>query len=106
MKFKGRVGFCQFLPNKPARFGVKNFTLSESSIGYVWDLMVYTGKTGHDPRKRVAYHVVMKLMEGLEGKGYNLFLDNRYSSPQLFIDLENKRILACGTVRAASKGPT
>lgn len=30
VKFKGRVGFCQFLPNKPGRFGVKNFTLSES----------------------------------------------------------------------------
>jgi len=36
VKFKGRVSFRQFLPNKPGRFGVKNFTLSESSSGYVW----------------------------------------------------------------------
>lgn len=64
--------------------------------------MVYTGKTGH--QKGVAYHVVMKLMEGLEVKGYNLFMDNCYSSPELFIDLENKKILACGTVRAGRKG--
>lgn len=41
-KFKGRVGFHQFLPNTPGRFGVKNFTLSELSSGYVWDLQVYT----------------------------------------------------------------
>ena len=33
VKFKGRVGFHQILPNKPGRFGVKNFTLSESSSG-------------------------------------------------------------------------
>jgi len=78
VKFKGRVGFRQFLPNKPSRFGVKNFTLSESSSGYVWDLLVYTGKTAHDPEKGVAHHVVMKLLEGLEGKGYNLFVDNWY----------------------------
>lgn len=104
VKFKGRVGFRQFLPNKPGRFGVKNFTLSESSSGYVWDLMVYTGKTDHDPQKGVSHHVVMKLVEGLEGKGYNLFVDNWYSSPQLFTDLEKKEILACGTVRAGRKG--
>ena len=33
VKFKGRVGFCHFFPAKPGRFGVKNFTLSESSSG-------------------------------------------------------------------------
>lgn len=49
VKFKERVGFRQFLSAKPGRFGVKNFTVSESSSGYVWDLDVYAGKTGHDP---------------------------------------------------------
>ena len=41
--------------------------LSESSSGYVWDLLVYAGKTGHDPEKGVTYHVVMKLLQELEG---------------------------------------
>lgn len=40
VKFKGRVGFHQFLPNKPGRFEVINFTLYETSSGYVWDLLV------------------------------------------------------------------
>lgn len=104
VKFKGRVGFRQFLPVKPARFVVKNFTLSESSSGYVWDLEVYTGKTGHDPKKGLAYHVVRKLVQGLEGKGFNLFVDNWYSSPQLFEDLAEVGILACGTVHANRRG--
>lgn len=97
------MAFVSFsLPNL-ADFGVKNFTLSESSSGYVWDLDVYTGKTGHDPQKRLAYHV-RKLVQGLEGKGFNLFADNGYSSPQLFQDLAEVGILACGTERANRKG--
>ena len=64
---------------------------------------MYTGKTGRDPQKGVAYNVV-KQMEGLEGKGYNLFMENWYSSPPLFIDLEKKKILACGTVSDGRKG--
>ena len=104
VKFKGRVAFRQFLTSKPSRFGVKNFTLFESSSGYVWDLLVYTGKTGHDPEKGVAYHVVMKLLQGLEGKHYNIFVDNWYSSPALFLDLAKEKTRACGTVRAGRKG--
>ena len=104
VKFKERVGFRQFLSAKPGRLGVKNFTVSESSSGYVWDLDVYAGKTGHDPQKGLAYHVVRKLMQGLEGKGFNLFVDNWYSSPQLFQDLAEVGISACGTVHAKRKG--
>ena len=104
VKFKGRVSFREFLPNKPGRFGVKNFTLSESSSGYVWDLDVYTGKSGHDPQKGLAHHVVRKLVQVLEGKGFNLFVDNWYSSPQLFEELAEEKILVCGTVRANRKG--
>lgn len=104
VKFKGRVSFRHFLPNKSRRFDVKNFTLSESSSGYVWDLDVYTGKSGHDPHKGLAHHVVRKLVQDFEGKGFNLFVDNWYSSPQLFEELAEEKILACGTVRANRKG--
>jgi len=61
----------------------------------VWDLLVYTGKTCHDPEKGVANHVVMKILQGLEGKGYNLFVDNWYSSPVFFIDLADSGMWYC-----------
>ena len=67
------------------------------------DLDVYTGKTGHDPQKGLACHVVRKLVQGLAGKGFNLLVDNWYSSPQLFQDLAEVGILACGTVRTNRK---
>jgi len=35
IKFKGKVHFRQFTPIKPSRFGIKAFTLAESTSGYV-----------------------------------------------------------------------
>ena len=35
IKFKGKVHFREFLPIKPGRFGIKTFTLAESTSGYL-----------------------------------------------------------------------
>lgn len=35
IKFKGKVHFGQFLLIKPGRFGIKAFTLAESTSGYL-----------------------------------------------------------------------
>lgn len=52
----------------------------------------------------MAHHVVMKLLQGLEGKGYNLFCRQVVLSPVLFLDLTKENTLACGTVRSGRKG--
>ena len=43
----------------------------------------------------VTHAVVLKLVEGLEGKGNHIYMDNYYSSPTLFSDWFG----ACGAVR-------
>ena len=43
-------------------------------------------------------------MKELEGKGFNLIIDNWYSSPESFHDLAEDKIFACGTVRINRKG--
>ena len=103
VKFKGRKFFRQFLPSKPIRYGFKLFTLAESKTGYVWDFEVYTGKAAEAEQKHTQ-KVVLRFMVPLEGKGYRVFTDNFYSSPELFLTLEDKKILACGTVRNTRKG--
>ena len=47
--------------------------------------------------------VVVRLMNPLEDKGYRLFTDNFYSSPDLFFTLREHGIQACGTVRPNRK---
>ena len=41
--------------------------------------------------------VVLKLMEGLEDHGFELYTDNYYTSPQLFLTLYKKGVNCCGT---------
>ena len=43
-KFKGRIGFRQYMPNKPTRWGIKMWSLCESKSGYLLDWNIYTGK--------------------------------------------------------------
>lgn len=102
VKFKGRKFFRQFLPSKPIRFGFKLFTLAESKSGYIWNFKIYTGRKG-EAEENQTKKVVVRLMSPLEDKGYRLFTDNFYSSPDLFFTLREHGIQACGTVRPNRK---
>jgi hypothetical protein len=89
--WKGRLSFRQYLPNKPDRFGIKLYQLSESKSGYICDFEVYTGKDsdpnpdGDEEDKQLghSYNVVLGLLRNnnLFGKGYTVYTDNYYSSP-------------------------
>ena len=46
----------------------------------------------------------MKVIEGLELKGHHIYMDNYYSSPNLFHDLHEKGFGACGTVSVNRMG--
>jgi len=104
IKFKGRVHFRQFIPIKPGRFGIKAFTLAESTSGYVLGSKVYTGKEAGIVQKDLGRKAVMSLMEPFLDKGYYLFMDNYYTFVGLFEELEERKTLACGTVRSNRVG--
>jgi len=44
------------------------------------------------------------LTRGVEGFGHKLYMDNFFSSPNLYYDLAQKKIFCCGTVRLHRKG--
>ena len=47
--------------------------------------------------------VVMNLVKVLEHKNYDVYMDNYYTSVQLFLALADKGIGRCGTIRANRK---
>ena len=100
VKFKGRLGFRQYLPSKPIKWGIKVWSMCESSTGYAYNLQVYTGRDGQQQEKGLAHRVVMDLCQPLLGKNMRLFIDNFYTSVPLLNDLLIRGVLACGTVRA------
>lgn len=110
--FKGRLSFKQYNRNKRARFGIKLFVLAESKTGYVYNIIVYCGKEGigsdgggnKKKEHRIAENIVLRIVDKLSGKGRKLFVDNWYSSVDLFLKLVNeKNTNVCGTVRSNRK---
>lgn len=82
------------------------FSLCETT-GYLWNSYVYLGK---EPDAAAADQqlirrlgkigaVIPRLMEGLLGKGYKLFVDNWYTSEELFSYLYENNTAICGTAR-------
>ena len=41
--FKGRLIFIQFMPQKPTKWGLKAYVLADSTTGYMYNWILYTG---------------------------------------------------------------
>lgn len=104
IKFKGKVHFRQFLPIKPGRFGIKTFTLAESTSGYLLNSKIYTGKEGDTVQKDLGRKAVMSVIEPYLDMRYYVFMDNYYTFMTLFEELQERKTLPCGTVRSKRHG--
>ena len=93
--FKERLKFRCYNPRKPAKFHIKMFEVSDSKTGYVVGFDVYTGKNKTDcyktaktldPKCTPTTKTIVGLLQScnLVGKGHHVYLDNYYSSPELF----------------------
>ena len=82
--FKGRVGFKQYMKDKPTKWGIKVFVLADATNGYVKAFQVYTGRTV-EGRSDVGLctKVVLDLLSEYRNSGLTVYMDSYYSSPQL-----------------------
>ena len=102
--FKGRLTFKQYMKNKPTKWGIKVFVLSDATNGYVYRLQIYSGKNleSDDVDVGLCSRVLLELMSGLDG--HHLYTDNYYTSPEVYLTLYKKGINCCGTVRVNRRG--
>ena len=94
-----RIGFLQYMPAKPTKWGIKLWVLAEASSGFVGNFQVYTGAADgavHGLSHRVVYDL---LQPRWLNHGYSVFTDNFYTSPQLCRDLLSDNTYLTGTVR-------
>ena len=96
--FKGRVQFHVYNANKLAKFHMKLFQICEATSGYICAFDIYTGKDQTrcmetaqvlDPSCTTTSKLVVGLMDSVHllDKGHCIYMDNFYTSPELYEEL-------------------
>ena len=67
VQLKGRLGFRQYMPAKPIKWGIKVWALSVATTGYGYHLQVYTGKAENKEEKPPRVNGPAKTLDGQEG---------------------------------------
>ncbi len=105
--FRGRLRFKQYMKDKPTKWGIKVFVLSDAPTAYVKRMQVYTGQGLDNGVSDVGLctKVASDLMKYFDHIGVQLYTDNFNTSPLLYYMLyKHQSINACGTVRPQRVG--
>ena len=102
--FKGRVTFRQYLKGKLTPWGIKAFVLADSVSGYLYKVAICYGRATElvGPELPHTARVVLTLVDGLEDKGYDIYLDRFYNSPLIATELKRKGITVTGISMSTS----
>ena len=86
---------------------MKIYKPCESSTGYVLNFIVYTGKDTiygqRHPGEKPSSRIVLEVAHDLLDRGYSLYLDNWYTSPNLVDTLCTRKTDVVGTTRTNRK---
>lgn len=104
IKYKGRVGFRQFMPAKPIKYGIKVWCCAEAGTGYMLNFRFYTGKLNEPMREGLGHHVVLNTAANYLDKSHFIFFDNYFSSLKLAEDCLARNTYTCATTRTNRKG--
>lgn len=100
--FRGRCGFIQYIPSKPAKYGIKMFALTDARMFYTGHLEIYCGKQVAGPYlyDNTPHAIVKRMVKCISKSGRNVTCDNWFTSIPLAVDLlENDKLTMVGTIR-------
>lgn len=76
LAFHGCCPFRQYMPSKPARYGIKFQLCCDPTTSYVLNADIYTGREGNAIARRNLARNVVKLTRGLDRTGRNIIIDH------------------------------
>lgn len=99
--FRGRCSFRQYIPNKPAKYGIKIFSAVDAIAFYTSRLEVYCGQQPLGPYNlcNKPEAVVKRITSHLQGNGRNITIDNWFTSYPLAQDLLKNKTTVVGTIK-------
>lgn len=106
LSFRGRCLFRVYIPNKPAKYGLKILALVDAKSFYVLNLEVYAGKQppGLYGISNKPFDVVERLIQPVSGSHRNVTFDNWFTGYDLMLHLlKEHRLTSVGTVRKNKK---
>ncbi|GBP31074.1 PiggyBac transposable element-derived protein 4 [Eumeta japonica] len=101
LAFRGRCAFRQYIPNKPAKYGIKVFALVDVHYPYTFNLEIYAGQQpeGLFRLSNEKHDVVMRMARPVLGKHLNITMDNWFSSQRVAKQLFQNGTTMVGTMR-------
>ena len=97
--FRGRTKFTQYIPSKPAKYGIKIWWVCDAENAFPLNGIIYTGKTGHIREKNQGERVVKELAVAYKGSGRNICMDNFFTSLSLAQQLLSWNLTIVGTLK-------
>lgn len=103
--FRGHCPFRQYIPSKPAKYGIKIHALCDAQTFYVCNMEIYAGTQPDGPFKADKQYnssqaVVTRLISDISGSARNVTFDNWYTSyPLVESLLRDYKLTAVGTLR-------
>ncbi|KAL4123045.1 hypothetical protein QTP88_015277 [Uroleucon formosanum] len=98
--YRGHTKFTQYIPSKPAKYGIKIFWACDAANAYPLQGKIYTGKPQDGERQvNVGERTVLDLVATYKGSGRNVTTDNFFTSMHLATTLNSWNMTLVGTVR-------
>ncbi|XP_014481483.1 PREDICTED: piggyBac transposable element-derived protein 4-like, partial [Dinoponera quadriceps] len=113
IKFKGKISFITYNPNKLTKWGIRAYVLADSEIGYVYSILPCYGSITSEnlPRPdllvstRITLHLYQQLLNRVPtAKGYHMHTDRYYTSILLAEELRKMKCHLTGTIQINRKG--
>ncbi|CAK9810844.1 PiggyBac transposable element-derived protein 4 [Anthophora plagiata] len=113
VKFKGKIAFITYNPNKPTKWGIRIYALADSKTGYLFTILPYYGSITSDNisrpdlpvTTRIPLHLYQKLLDRIpNAKGYHMYTDRYYTSIPLAEELLKMNCHLTGTIKVNRKG--
>lgn len=99
--YRGRTRFTQYIPSKPAKYGLKVWWLCDSKSFYPVKGMIYSGKLPNQEREvNQGQNVVLELVEKYLDAGRTIYADNFFTTLDLARILMRRKTAYVGTVRS------
>lgn len=101
LAFRGRCAFKQYIPSKPAKYGIKTFALVDAKTFYTFNLETYVGTQPNGPyrQENTAEKITLRMIQPVEGSNRNITGDNWFTSLSLVKYLKKKMLTYLGTIR-------